>query len=86
MGLVELMDSADKGEARHDYQVTMYGTADEIAPPQLIKGDIDVALVPCNLASVLYNKTEGAVQVAAISTLGVLYMVTNGDASLRWRT
>ena len=78
MGLVELMDSADKGEARHDYQVTMYGTADEIAP-QLIKGDIDVALVPCNLASVLYNKTEGAVQVAAINTLGVLYVVTNGD-------
>lgn len=78
MGLVGLMDSADKGESRHDYQVTMYGTADEIAP-QLIKGDIDVALVPCNLASVLYNKTEGAVQVAAINTLGVLYVVTNGE-------
>lgn len=78
MGLVELMDSADKGEARHDYQVTMYGAADEISP-QLIKGDVDVALVPCNLASVLYNKTEGAVQVAAINTLGVLYIVTNGD-------
>ena len=78
MGLVELMDLADKGEARHDYQVTMYGAADEISP-QLIKGDIDVALVPCNLASVLYNKTEGAVQVAAINTLGVLYIVTNGE-------
>ena len=49
MGLVKLMDEADKGEARHDYEVTMYGAADEIAP-QLIKGDIDVALVPCNLA------------------------------------
>ena len=65
MGLVKLMDEADKGEARHDYEVTMYGAADEIAP-QLIKGDIDVALVPCNLASVLYNKTEGAIEVAAV--------------------
>ena len=67
MGLVKLMDEADKGEARHDYEVTMYGAADEIAP-QLIKGDIDVALVPCNLAGVLYNKTGGAVEVAAVTT------------------
>ena len=71
MGLVKLMDEADKGEARHDYEVTMYGAADEIAP-QLIKGDIDVALV-------LYNKTGGAVEVAAVNTLGVLYVVTTGD-------
>ncbi|MEG1549443.1 MAG: MqnA/MqnD/SBP family protein [Ruthenibacterium sp.] len=78
MGLVQLMDSADKGTARHNYNVTMYGTADEIAP-QLIKGDIDVALVPCNLASVLYNKTEGAIQVAAVNTLGVLYLMEQGD-------
>ena len=78
MGLVKLMDESDKGEARHDYEVTMYGAADEIAP-QLIKGDIDVALVPCNLAGVLYNKTGGAVEVAAVNTLGVLYVVTTGD-------
>lgn len=32
MGLVGLMDSVDKGEARHDYEVTMYGAADEITP------------------------------------------------------
>ena len=78
MGLVKLMSEQDAGEARHDYQVTMYGAADEISP-QMIKGDIDVALVPCNLASVLYNKTEGAVEVAAVNTLGVLYIVTTGD-------
>ena len=78
MGLVKLMSEQDAGETRHDYQVTMYGAADEISP-QMIKGDIDVALVPCNLASVLYNKTEGAVEVAAVNTLGVLYIVTTGD-------
>lgn len=78
MGLVGLMDDADSGRARHDYQVTMHGTADEIAP-QLLQGQIDVALVPCNLASVLYNKTEGAIEVAAINTLGVLYVVTTSD-------
>ena len=35
--------------------------------------------MPCNLAGVLYNKTGGAVEVAAVNTLGVLYVVTTGD-------
>lgn len=78
MGLVKLMQDKEDGTARHDYNVTMYGAADEIAP-QLIKGDIDVALVPCNLASVLYNKTKGKIKMAAINTLGVLYVVETGD-------
>lgn len=42
----------------------------------MIQGDIDIALVPANVASVLYNKTEGAVQVIDINTLGVLNVVT----------
>ncbi len=80
MGLVGLMDSVDQGQARHDYEVTMYGAADEITP-LLVKGEVDVALVPCNLASVLYNnmKEQGGVEIAAINTLGVLYIVTTGD-------
>lgn len=78
MGLVKLMDDVDKGAARHDYTVSMYGTPDEITP-QLVKGEMDIAIVPANLASVLYNKTEGQLQVAAVNSLGVLYMVTTGD-------
>ncbi len=78
LGLMGLMDDAENGRARHDYQVAVHGTADEIAP-QLLQGQIDIALVPCNLASVLYNKTEGAIEVAAINTLGVLYIVATSD-------
>ena len=37
--------------------------------------------MPANVASVLYNKTEGAVQVIDINTLGVLNVVT-GDADV----
>ena len=79
MGMVKLMEDSANGETLHDYQVTMYGTADEIVP-KLIQGEIDIAAVPANLASVLYNQTEGAVQVLAINTLGVLYMVETGDS------
>lgn len=78
MGLVKLMKDVEQGTARHDYKVSMYGTADEFTA-QFIKGEIDVALVPCNLASVLYNKTEGKIEVAAVNTLGVLYMLETGD-------
>ncbi len=90
MGMVKLMSDADAGTAKQEYQVEVYGTADEIVP-KLVSGEIDLAAVPANLASVLYNRTEGAVQVAAVNTLGVLYVVENGDSihsveDLRGRT
>ena len=78
IGFIKAWEDSDKGTASNNYKVTAYGAADEISAG-IIKGDIDVAAVPCNLASVLYNKTNGEIQVAAINTLGVLYMVTTGE-------
>ena len=74
MGLVNLMSE----EVASNYNFTMYGAADEIVP-LLVKGDLDAAAVPANLAATLYNKTNGAVEVACINTLGVLYIVENGE-------
>lgn len=78
MGMVKLMEDSEKGETDNNYIVNMTGTADEIVT-SMVKGEIDVAAVPCNLASVLYNKMDGEVKVAAINTLGVLYIVENGN-------
>ena len=82
MGLVELMDQAAAGEGKQDYQVTMYGTPDEVVP-LIVQGGADVALIPANLAAVLYNRTLGddgaQIQVAAINTLGVLEILESGD-------
>lgn len=78
MGLVYLMDQADKGEAANNYEFTMSAAADELLP-SMISGDLDIILVPANVASVLYNKTEGGVSVIDINTLGVLYMVSGDD-------
>jgi len=82
MGLVGLMADAEAGDAAQDYQVTMYGTPDEVVP-LVLQGEADVALLPANLAAVLYNRTladDGAqVQVAAINTLGVLEILESGD-------
>lgn len=79
MGMVKLMKDAEEGAANSDYQVEMYATAQEILP-LLVKGEIDAAMLPANVASNIYAQTEGKVQVAAINTLGVLYVVENGDS------
>lgn len=80
MGLVQFMDRAADGETDNEFDFAISTAADEIVP-KVIQGDVDIALVPANVASVLYNKTEGAVQVIDINTLGVLNVVT-GDASV----
>ncbi len=79
MGIVKLMQDDEASLAYNDYDFTMAGTADAIVP-LMVKGELDVALVPCNLASVLYNNTNGGVQVIGINTLGVLYVVEAGES------
>lgn len=79
MGLVKLLDDAAADKLSYVVDNTIYGTADEIQA-LLVSGDVDMAAIPANLASVLYNKTEGKVQVAAINTLGVLSVVELGTS------
>lgn len=77
MGMVKLMEDAEAGETEtNTYEFTLKGSPDEISP-LLVKGELDVAAVPANLAAVLSQKTD--VQVLAVNTLGVIYIVENGD-------
>ncbi len=78
LGMLKLMDDAEKGETANNYNFTIAGAADEITA-SVIKGDIPIAAVPCNLASVLYNKSQGGITMLGINTLGVLYIVETGD-------
>lgn len=66
------------GELENTYAFTLAGSADELAP-QLIQGELDVLCVPANLAATLYQKTEGALAVLCVNTLGVLDIVETGD-------
>ena len=93
MGLVELMKASDLVSAGEEvpqaydnlpdavdsYTFTLAAAATELAP-QLVKGDLDIACVPANLAATLYQQTEGEVVTLGINTLGVLYIVENGNA------
>lgn len=79
MGMVKMMKASEEGTLDgHDYAFTLCSAVDEVSP-MVIQGSVDMAAIPANMASVIYNKTEGGVKVVAVNTLGVLYIVENGD-------
>lgn len=71
MGMAQMLDSGE-------YNFTLAASPDEMVP-LIVKGELDIAAVPSNLAAVLYQKTEKNVSVLAVNTLGVLYLVENGE-------
>ncbi|MBU9727536.1 ABC transporter substrate-binding protein [Diplocloster modestus] len=78
MGMVKLMADSDAGTTAARYEFSIHGAVDEMTP-KIVQGDFDIAAVPANLASVLYNNTKGQISVLAVNTLGVLYIVENGE-------
>ena len=79
LGILELMEQDANGKTQNDYEFLIAGAPDEITA-KLLSGELDIAAIPTNLASVLYNKTSGGVQLLAINTLGVLYVLEIGDS------
>jgi len=77
--MVKLMDEADSGAITiNNFSFEIFASADEIVP-KIVQGNIDIAALPANLSSVLYNNTQGGVQVIVVSTLGMMYVVENGE-------
>ena len=69
MGLVDLMDN-------EDYDIKVYQAPTD-ALPDIIKGEVDLACVPSNLAAVLYNKTKGNIVCVTPMVMGVLHILGN---------
>lgn len=82
MGMVKLLDDAENGLTENDYTFQMAGAADELTPG-ILKGDLDILAVPANLGAILYKNSQGAVQMAAVNTLGVIYVVEKGGESVQ---
>ena len=78
MGMAYLNQQSDDGNTAYKYTVNYAGAPDEVVGG-LISGEIDIAAVPVNLAATLFNKTNGEVLTAAVNTLGVIYIVENGE-------
>ena len=80
-GMANLMDAAAKGEASQQYNFSVETDASNIVAG-LANGSVDIAALPTNAAATVYNKTQGKVQVLALNTLGVLYLVTDGSVTV----
>lgn len=78
IGTAKLWADDDAGKAKNDYTVTLCTDPTEVLNG-VVEGSYDVAAVPLNMASVLYNKLNGGVQILAINTLGTLYMLSTQD-------
>lgn len=78
LGILFLMEEARDNPADFPYEFHMATAAEELLP-LLAKGELDIALLPANVAAALYQKTEGGVAVIDINTLGVLYLVTGRE-------
>ncbi|MBQ8174104.1 MAG: ABC transporter substrate-binding protein [Clostridia bacterium] len=80
MGLVKLAEDNANGLTEQKYEITTtYAKADEITP-KLVNGELDMAALPANVAATLYGRTNGAIQVLAINTLGVVNIVEKGES------
>ncbi len=79
MGMVQFMDQVDSGVLTdNNYTFSIAAAIDEVTP-MLAKGELDIAAIPANVSSVLYNNNSAGFQVLAINTLGVLYIVESGN-------
>lgn len=90
VGMVNLMAENDAKTTVNSYNFQVVSSPEEVVA-KISNGEADIAAVPTNLASTLYKKTSGKVQMLAVNTLGVLYIMENGDtiqsvADLRGKT
>ena len=79
MGAASLMEQDSVGETAVDYTFTVAGAPDVLVS-QLISGELDAAALPSNSVAAVYQKTNQGVQVVAVNTLGVLYVMEKGDS------
>ena len=62
-----------------NYDLTLVAAPAEVNA-LVISGQVDIAAVPINVGSVLFNKTEGGVRALSLITRGMLYVLENGDS------
>ena len=74
MALAHLI-TVDEG----NYDLTLVAAPAEVNA-LVISGQVDIAAVPINVGSVLFNKTEGGVRALSLITRGMLYVLENGDS------
>ena len=74
-----LLEQAALGNS--PYTIELADTPEQVVA-MLTNGSVDIAALPTNLAANLYAKTGGSVQMAAITSRGMLYMLEYGGDNI----
>ncbi len=80
IGMIKMFDEKSLNDESYKVQYVAEAAPDALTG-KIISGDIQISSVPINLASVLYKKTNGAVQLMAVNTIGNLYIVGSEEIS-----
>lgn len=75
-GMAQLINNSKANNADLRYEFTVETVATNVRDA-LLSEAADIAAVPTNMASALYNASNGAIQIIALNTKGVLYLVVN---------
>lgn len=80
-GMADLIADAKENKTELNYNITVETDASNVTAA-LVNGSADIAALPTNAAAAVYNKTEGGVQIIAINTKGVLYLVADKSVEI----
>lgn len=75
LGMAQLMSRQKAGTTGMNYNISTHAAADAITGA-IISGECAIAALPTNVAVKLYHKSSGKLQLLALNTLGVLYLLT----------
>lgn len=79
LGMAQLIDKVNNDQSEMNYKIELSASADAVTGP-IVSGDCDIAALPTNVAAKLYKASAGKVKLLAINTLGVLYLLSNGES------
>lgn len=81
LGALKLIDDSKNGKTENNYNISVLTDSNQVVA-KVASGEVDIAALPTNLASSLYNKSSADIEILAINTLGVLYIVSDKSENI----
>ena len=81
LGMAKMVEDSNNGNSDMNYNISLHTSADAITGA-IVSGECAIAALPTNVAVKLFNKSEGKLQLLALNTLGVLYLLEDGTQNI----
>ena len=81
LGMAQMIENKKNNTLDMNYNISLHASADAITGA-IVQGECAIAALPTNVALKLFNKSQGKLQLLALNTLGVLYLLDNGTQNI----